>query len=71
MTKIVITDSLPQSKNPHKETINKLNETIHSKEGMIINLENQLRKIEQEWKGKYSQLEQSNNAAISKKNREE
>lgn len=31
MTKIVIADTVPQSKNPLKETINKLHETLNSK----------------------------------------
>lgn len=69
MTKIIITDTVPQTKNPHKETINKLHDTINLKQSTIITLENQIRKTEQEWKGKYSQLEQTANATLSKKSR--
>ena len=56
MTKVVITDTVPQVKNPHKDTINKLHEAINLKESTILSLENQIRKTELEWKGKYSQL---------------
>lgn len=47
MTKVFITDTIPQPRNIQKDAINKLNETINSKEGVIINLENQLKKLEQ------------------------
>lgn len=47
MTKIVIADTVPQSKNPLKDTINKLHDAINLKESTILNLENQIRKTEQ------------------------
>jgi predicted GIY-YIG superfamily endonuclease len=42
---------------------------LNSKEDIIINLESEVKKLEQQWKGKYSKLEQSMNAALSQKNR--
>lgn len=71
MTKVIITDTIPQQKNPHKDTINKLHETINTKETTIINLENQMKRAEIEWKGKYNQLEQIMNNSTTKKTRDD
>lgn len=69
MSKFIIPEAAIQQKNPHKDTINKLQETINSKESAIISLENKVRKVQQQWKTKYTQLEQSLNSSLLKKTR--
>ena len=56
MSKVLVPELPAVNKNPHRETINKLNETISARDNRILVLEGELRKIEQEWKNKYSQL---------------
>lgn len=56
VSKVLVPELPAVNKNPHRETINKLNETISARDNRILVLEGELRKIEQEWKNKYSQL---------------
>lgn len=68
MTKINIPEIAPQPKINTKEIIQKLNDTISTKEAELLKLTNQLRSVEAEWKSKYGQIEQTTSTTIAKKN---